>query len=433
MLARKLSHRLPPLSFLVLVALLMAACTTTVPAATTASTTATKAAAAATEAATTQAEAAPAVAPEKLLAALPDDLKSLYTNATDPILPSAYDNFNAKPGPWKICYADSYQGNPWRVAVRDELQRLADEFKAAGKVASFENAVSNNDVAQQISNIRAYIDKGCSIILSIPESATGLNEAIKAAYDAGIPFVTMAGAVTSPYAINVNSNYYRWGSDMAEGIAKSLNGKGNVLMVEGIAGHPIVLAEGKGFNDAMAKYPDLKVVARVNGDWTPSTTKSAVLQALATNPDKIDAVWTTGSEARVIAEAFAEAGRPAPLITSSLTGDILGYWKEKGDDGFKFYGHGVLPHWTAETGLRVAMRVLEGQKPKLSLIMIPLPEVKQADLGNWYEGCMKPDSTSIFPIPPKDPFSEDQMNAYFTNGAPLAYYDYAKAPKACPQ
>jgi ribose transport system substrate-binding protein len=378
-----------------------------------------------------EAPAAPA-AGDDLLASLPAELQALYTNTTDPIEPSPFDDFAAVEGPWKICYADSYQGNPWRVAVRDELIRLAEEFQAAGKVESFENAVSNNDVAQQISNIRAYIDKGCDIILSIPESATGLNDVIKDAYDAGIPFVTMAGAVNSPYALNVNSNYYKWGYDMAEGIAKELDGKGNVLMVEGLAGHPIVLAEGQGYDDAMAQYPDLKTVARVNGDWTLSVTKQAVLQALATRPEPIDAVWTTGSESRVIAEAFAEAGRPVPLITGSLTGDIMGYWQENGDEGFRFYGHGVLPHWTAQTGFRAAVRLLEGQQPKLNLLEIPLPEVTQEDLPNWYDTCMTTDATSIFPIPPTDPFPEDIMNEYFVNGAATPPYDYATAPKACP-
>jgi len=384
--------------------------------------------------AATEAPAAEAGAVNPLVAGLPAELQAYYTNTTDPILPSAYDNFKPKgEAPWKLCYADSYQGNPWRVAVREDLMRMADEFKAAGKVSSFENAVSNNDVAQQIANIRAYIDKGCDIILSIPESATGLNDVIKEAYDAGIPFVTMAGPVTSPYAINTSSNYYKWGADMAEGIAKTLNGKGNVLMVEGLAGHPIVLAEGQGYDDAMKNHPDLKTVARVNGDWTLSTTKQAVLQALATHPEPIDAVWTTGSESRVVAEAFAEAGRPAPLITGSLTGDIMGYWKEKGDAGFKFYGNGVLPGATAEPGFRTAVRLLEGQKPKLNLIMVPLPEVKQEDLPKWYDKCMTPDATSVFPVPPTDPISEDQLNAYFNNGATTPPYDYANTPPACPK
>jgi ribose transport system substrate-binding protein len=203
--------------------------------------------------------------------------------------------------------------------------RIAMNFEEAGYVESFENAVSNNDVAQQISNIRAYIDKKCDVILSIPESTTGLNEAIKEAYDAGIPFITMAGHVTSPYAINVDSNYWRWGYTMAARISEELGGEGNVLMVEGLAGHPIVISEGQGFDDAMKEYPDINVVARVNGNWTLSDTKQAVTQVLATHPEPIDAVWTTGSESRVIAEAFAEAGRPVPLISGSLTGDILGY------------------------------------------------------------------------------------------------------------
>jgi len=366
---------------------------------------------------------------EELISSLPKELQELYKNTTDLIYPSAYDNFKPVKEPWIIGYADSYQGNPWRVAVRDELIRLTNDFKKKGRDISFINMVSNNDVAQNISNIRSLIDKKVSVILSIPESSTGLNGVIQEAYKAGIPFVTMAGAVTSPYAINVNSNYWKWGYDMMKGIGERLGGKGNVLMVEGLAGHPIVISEGKGFDDALKEYPNIKVIARVNGNWTLSVTKEVVLQVLATHPEQIDAVWTTGSEARVIAEAFRESGRPAPLITGSLTGDILGYWKKYGDEGFKFYGHGVLPHWTAETGFRVAVRMIEGQHPKLSLLEIPLPEVKQEDLPKYYSPSMTIDSTSIFPVPANDPFPEDIMNGYFLNGSALAEYNYADVPR----
>lgn len=423
------SRRLFAIPMLLLVLLLVASCAA--PAAAPAEPAAEEATAEEAPAEEAASEEAADVDVDALLAELPEELAALYEKTTDPILPSAYDGFEAVEGPWKICYADSYQGNPWRVAVYEEMVRLADEFAEAGKVESFENAVSNNDVAQNISNIRTYIDKECDVIITIPESATGLNEVIKDAYDAGIPVVTMAGTVTSPYAVNVNSNYYKWGADMAQGIADELGGAGNVLQVEGIAGHPIVLAQAQGFDDVMSQYPDINVVATVNGDWTPSVTKQAVLQTLATQPDVIDAVWTTGSESRVIAEAFAEAGSDVPLITGSLTGDIMGYWNENGDEGFRFYGHGVLPHWTAQTGFRTAVRLLEGQHPKLSLLEIPLPEVVQADLPGWYEDCMTPDSTSLFPVPPSDPFSEEMLDAYFVNGAPTAPYDYANVPSAC--
>ena len=49
----------------------------------------------------------------------------------------------------------------------------------------------------------------------------------------------------------------------------------------------------------------MKVVRDVNGNWTANVTKTVVLQALATTPQPIGAVWTSGSEAQVVAEALA--------------------------------------------------------------------------------------------------------------------------------
>ena len=249
---------------------------------------------------------------ENLLEGLPDNLKPLYEGADRYALqPSAYDNFKMPPPPWKWCHSESYQGNPWRVALTNELKRLVDVYKAAGKVSDFELSDSNSDTSRQIAQIRAFIDKKCSIITSVAGSSTGLNDAIEAAYKAGIPVVTISSSVTSPYAINVDSNYARWGYDMGSAIKKALGGKGNVLMVEGIAGAPIVALERAGAEKAF-KGSDIKEVRSVNGNWTANVTKTAVLQALATTPQKIDAVWTTGSETRVVAEAFAEANRPQP-------------------------------------------------------------------------------------------------------------------------
>ena len=190
-----------------------------------------------------------------------------------------------------------------------ELKRLVDGLTADGTVESFEVSDSNGDVGQQINQIRAFIDKGCTIITAIPGSATGLDAAVDAAFAAGIPFITAAGSVTSKNALNVDSNYGRWGYDMMDTIGKSLPEGGNVLIVEGIAGHPIVAQERAGSDKAMARYPNLKIARVVNGDWTANVTKTVVLQTLATNPAPIDAVWTAGSESRVIAEAFVEAGR----------------------------------------------------------------------------------------------------------------------------
>ncbi|WP_292330614.1 substrate-binding domain-containing protein, partial [Mesorhizobium sp.] len=343
-------------------------------------------------------------------------LKAQYDGAPQKVLPSAWDNFTPPAKPWKWCHSESYQGNPWRVSVTKELKRLVDGLIADGTVSSFEVSDSNNDASQQINQIRAFIDKKCSIITSIPGSATALDDAVDAAAKAGIPFINAAGSITSLNAINVDSNYARWGYDMMTAIGKA-KPDSSVLVVEGIAGHPIVVQEKQGADKALSENKGLKVARTVNGNWTANVTKTVVLQAIATNPAPIDAVWTTGSESRVVAEAFAEAGRPAPLITGSITGDALGYWKAN-PDKYRFEGHAVLPGWTAQTLFRVGERMLDGQKPKLNTLLIPIPPVHAAELDKWYKDCMTPDAVSVFPVPPTDPMPENVLDAYFANPAP---------------
>ena len=104
--------------------------------------------------------AAPARAGDAgLIAGLPDELKALYDGATDNLQPSAFDNFKMPAKPWKWCHSESYQGNPWRVSLTNELKRLVDVYQGKGWVSGFELSDSNGDTSRQISQIRAFIDK----------------------------------------------------------------------------------------------------------------------------------------------------------------------------------------------------------------------------------------------------------------------------------
>jgi ribose transport system substrate-binding protein len=366
---------------------------------------------------------------EEIIAGLPEELAQLYPNYSGEITVAQLPEIAAGEGPWKFCHSESYQGNPWRIALTNEIKRLADEFIAAGKLSEFKTTDANGDVPLQITQMQSFIDEGCDIITLIPGSATGLDEVIANAAEAGIPVVTISGAVTSPHAINVDSNWWRWGYDMTKAIADEI-GEGNVIVVEGIAGSPIVAMQAEGRNAALAEAPGLNVVATVNGDWTPTTTKNVILQTLATNPSEIDAVWTSGSESRLVTEAFVESGRDVPLVTGSTSGDALGYWKQN-PDGYRFTGNGVLPAPTGNSAFRIAMRILEGQGPKLNTLLVQLPKITQADLESWYSECMTPDSASIFPVPATDPYPEDVLDTYFNDPAPTPPYDYATTPDPC--
>ncbi|MPZ51832.1 MAG: substrate-binding domain-containing protein [Acidimicrobiia bacterium] len=358
---------------------------------------------------------------------LPEDLQRLYLEVGETqTAPSAYTDFESVEGPWEVCYSESFVGNPWRVSLGDEMERLAAEYEEAGLVSGFTTSVSESDIARQNQQIRQFSEQDCDIIFAVPGSTTGLDEAIQAAYDKGIPVVTITGS-ESPHAQVVDSNYFVMGAELATYINE--NTDGGVIQVKGIEGAPVAVAQNEGAA-SIWDGSDVNLVAEVNGDWTASVTKQAVLNALATNPAEVAAVWSTGSETAVIAQAFDESGRDAPLISGSISGDALGYWNEN-PDGFNFYGVALMPSWTAQTAWNVGMRIMDGQKPHLQTIMVPIPTVTQDDMAEMYEECMTPEATSIFPVVPNNPLPPELMDGYFVGNGVVGPFDYANTPNPC--
>lgn len=369
---------------------------------------------------------------QSLVAKLPASVRGLYTNITEPVIPSPYATFTPPKPPWKLCFEDAYEGNEWRISVRTQLAHLSSLFKAKHLVTSFSYSVSDDTPTLENSQLRAFIDKGCSLILLTAESATGDNGSIAAAYKKGIPVVAFNNYVTSPYAQVVDQPWYQWGAYQARQIAKDLHGHGTVIMLTGIAGETVAVGENKGADAVWKKYPGIKVIPAV-GDWTATTTSSAITQVLATHPGSINAVWTTGSEAWYVAQDFKQAGRPIPIITSSPAGNTLALAKGDRSIASKLWGEATLPVPIADYGFDTAIRILSGEHPIVSPIMFPLSQWSGAALKGWYASCMTQKAgENPFPIPPAAPLSTGQMNAYFTNGHAVAPYSYAGTlPKAC--
>ena len=104
----------------------------------------------------------------------------------------------------------------------------------------------------------------------------------------------------------------RSGKTLAEWLVKKLNGKGNVVMVTGVAGTEVDLDRNKGADEVWAKNPGIKVVNRYTGMWDSSTAERNTAAILPSLP-KIDGVWCQGGTDGVI-KAFIAANRPLPKV-----------------------------------------------------------------------------------------------------------------------
>jgi ribose transport system substrate-binding protein len=338
---------------------------------------------------------------------------------------SLYDQFVAPKKPWKICFSDAYEGNSWRVRARQVAALMVSNWQKAGIVSGpLVVEVSNSSVPTQITQIRSLIDQGCSAIVAYLASNAGFTGVIQEAFQHHVAFVSMDGDPGSPYAMNTGSNNYTIGAQLAQAIVTKLHGKGNVVMEDGIAGSPVTVAENQGAHDTFSKSPGIKVIAEVNGDWTPSVGKTAMLQVLATHPQSIDAVWATGETSNVIGEAFLQDHRPLPkIIEGSASGYELGWWKQHYSQVAEVHA-AILPEPEIHQGFRVAIRLLEGQHPKINTVLQNVPLVTTSNFTKYWRTCMTPDSTTAYPVPPADPQPDSALNAFFTNGANTPSYTY---------
>jgi ribose transport system substrate-binding protein len=320
----------------------------------------------------------------------------------------------AKP-PYTIGYSDSFSANSWRGDALAELRTDASAYEKDGLVASLQTANSNLNNSLQIQQISSMIDQHVDAIIAIPNSPTAFDGVIKQAYEAGIPFITLDSHVDSPYAINVDTNYFLTGELVASGIAKVIGGKGSVVVVDGIDGSPASGALDSGYQAALAQCPGITMAGSVEGDWSEATAKSVMLQYLATHPDQISAVIGGGGETTGILQALQQTGRSLVPIGDANPdeGSLVAL---KSDLSDKYVASTDPPQQSMDAALRVAIAVLQGQGPKYSTIVADPPQITgESALSGWIQSGWTTASAAAAPAPPGIPWlPASEMSDFFT-------------------
>lgn len=171
--------------------------------------------------------------------------------------------------------------------------------------------------------------EGVSAIVVQPTSTAGLNGVIAAAERAGVPVLVLAeGPVTSNLPYELESNFSGGQEQRAEYILNRMHGHGNILNVRGTPGTGADEGFQAGTEAALKKYPGVKVVDTVYGDWDDSITQSAVVQALPGLPS-IQGVIGQGGEEFGAMQAISAAGRPLPVTDGGNRTNFLQWWQKE--------------------------------------------------------------------------------------------------------
>lgn len=168
-------------------------------------------------------------------------------------------------------------------------QDLEEGLREAADSAGFKLIVTAGefDVAKQKDQIQDFIVQKVNAIIVCPCDSRSIGTAIASANDAGIPVFTADIACLAPDAkivSHVASDNVAGGRLAAQALAKAIEETGKVAIID----HPeveSVIQRVKGFEEEIASYPGITVVAKLSGHGVKDQAFRTAEDILQSHPD----------------------------------------------------------------------------------------------------------------------------------------------------
>ena len=163
----------------------------------------------------------------------------------------------------------------WRAA---ETAVTRAEAAARGIDLKFADAQQKQE--NQIKAIRGFIAQGVDAILLAPIVATGWNDVLTEASEAGIPVVLLDRGVDASqdlYLTSVASDQIKEGRVAGQWLVDAMAGKPcRVVELQGTVGSTPAINRKKGFEQAIASVPNITIVRSQTGEFTRSKGKEVM-------------------------------------------------------------------------------------------------------------------------------------------------------------
>jgi len=300
--------------------------------------------------------------------------------AAIPTLASAKDTFT-------IGLSNGWVGSEWRTQMIDEAEQAAKEWAKRGITVKTIAQSSNVDVPGQIAHVRNFMNQGVDAIIVNPNSPTAFDPIFAQAKAKGILVISTDAEVSSKDAIYVGIDQKGWAMQSADWLAKTLKGKGDVVAINGVAGHPANQMRVAGYREVFAKYPGIEILDHQYCDWSPPKAKS-IMEAMIQAFPRIDGIWAdSGLMSWPALQALQEAKRP--LVPS--TGDQLnGYTKFLVANKVRGYACPMTTKLSGEA-VKQALAAVKGEKVEKKLVLTfpgygpdEIQKLSKPDLSDWW-------------------------------------------------
>ncbi|GAA2173265.1 D-ribose ABC transporter substrate-binding protein [Arthrobacter parietis] len=171
--------------------------------------------------------------------------------------------------------------NPFFVELRDGAEAAAEE---AG--IDLEVVDAQNDSATQTNQLATAATSGTDGVIINPVDSDAAAAAVAPLIDADIPVVAVDRAVNGAEVESlVSSDNVAGGRQAADALAEAMGEEGKVIVLQGVAGTSASRDRGAGFEEGIAAYPNIEVVAKQTANFDRAEALNVATNLLQANPD----------------------------------------------------------------------------------------------------------------------------------------------------
>ena len=203
--------------------------------------------------------------------------------------------------------------------LREAIVAKAEE---AGVKVQFEDG--QRDIGKQLSQIQNFIAQKVDAVVVNPVDSSATAQMTKLVKDASIPLVyvnipPMEELKPGEPVVYVGSDEIIAGKLEGEGIAKLLNGKGNVVILMGAPASQASVMRTQGAEKVFAQHPGIKVVGKQTANWQRNEAIDLMNNWLISGTP-IDAVCANNDEMAIGAIiALQQAGKdPKKIVVGGV-------------------------------------------------------------------------------------------------------------------
>jgi ribose transport system substrate-binding protein len=205
-------------------------------------------------------------------------------------------------------------GNPIARAIRAGAEQVA---KANGFTVFHYIPTSADNVAQQTALVDEAISAKRDAFVFMPVDIKAMVAPVQKVNAAGIPLVNVSDKLTGGTSVAfIGSDDYSIALETARTLLKAMDGKGNLVILEGPPTIPTAAGRLRGFKDALKDFPNVKVTMSKNANYARPVALDLFKTMLKlSNPPQVDGVLAANDAMALgVLEAYKDAKKKPPLI-----------------------------------------------------------------------------------------------------------------------